>query len=306
MGSLVVILVILIIIFVFMGVKIVRPWQKGVVERLGRYNRTVNPGLRFIIPVIEVLRKVDMREMVVDVPPQEVITKDNVVVTVDAVIYYEVTDPVKVLYNVKNFYMAVTKLAQTNLRNIIGDMQLDESLTSREKINANLRVILDEATDKWGVKITRVELQKIDPPQDVMEAMHRQMKAERDRRAAILEAEGVKQSAILKAEGEKQSAILKAEGEAQAIKKVAEAEKYKEIALAEGQAQAIKTVFSAIHEGKPTKDLITIKYLEALQKMADGKATKLFVPYEASGILSSLGMFKGVFEKEGQGEDNTQ
>lgn len=306
MGSLVIILVILIIIFVFMGVKIVRPWQKGVVERLGRYNRTVNPGLRFIIPVIEVLRKVDMREMVVDVPPQEVITKDNVVVTVDAVIYYEVTDPVKVLYNVKNFYMAVTKLAQTNLRNIIGDMQLDESLTSREKINANLRVILDEATDKWGVKITRVELQKIDPPQDVMEAMHRQMKAERDRRAAILEAEGVKQSAILKAEGEKQSAILKAEGEAQAIKKVAEAEKYKEIALAEGQAQAIKTVFSAIHEGKPTKDLITIKYLEALQKMADGKATKLFVPYEASGILSSLGMFKGVFEKESQGEDNTQ
>ena len=306
MGSLIVILVILIIIFVFMGVKIVKPWQKGVVERLGRYNRTVNPGLRFIIPIIEVLRKVDMREMVVDVPPQEVITKDNVVVTVDAVIYYEVTDPVKVLYNVKNFYMAVTKLAQTNLRNIIGDMQLDESLTSREKINANLRDILDEATDKWGVKITRVELQKIDPPQDVMEAMHRQMKAERDRRAAILEAEGVKQSAILKAEGEKQSAILKAEGEAQAIKKVAEAEKYKEIALAEGQAQAIKTVFSAIHEGKPTKDLITIKYLEALQKMADGKATKLFVPYEASGILSSLGMFKGVFEKETQGEDNTQ
>ncbi len=306
MGSLVVILVILIIIFVFMGVKIVKPWQKGVVERLGRYNRTVNPGLRFIIPVIEVLRKVDMREMVVDVPPQEVITKDNVVVTVDAVIYYEVTDPVKVLYNVKNFYMAVTKLAQTNLRNIIGDMQLDESLTSREKINANLRVILDEATDKWGVKITRVELQKIDPPQDVMEAMHRQMKAERDRRAAILEAEGVKQSAILKAEGEKQSAILKAEGEAQAIKKVAEAEKYKEVALAEGQAQAIKTVFSAIHEGKPTKDLITIKYLEALQKMADGKATKLFVPYEASSILSTLGMFKGVFEKESQGEDNTQ
>ncbi len=297
MGSIIVILVILIIVFVVLGVRIVRPWEKGVVERLGRYNRMVNPGLRFIIPIIEVMRKVDMREMVVDVPPQEVITKDNVVVTVDAVIYYEVTDPVKVLYNVRNFYMAVTKLAQTNLRNIIGDLQLDESLTSREKINSNLRIILDEATDKWGVKITRVELQKIDPPQDVMEAMHRQMKAERDRRAAILEAEGVKQSAILKAEGEKQSAILKAEGQAQAIKQVAEAEKYKEIALAEGQAQAIKTVFAAIHEGKPTKDLITIKYLETLKDMANGKASKLFVPYEASGILSALGMLKEVFEK---------
>ncbi len=300
MGGIIVILVILIILFVLFGVRIVRPWEKGVVERLGRYNRTVNPGLRFIVPIFEVMRKVDMREMVVDVPPQEVITKDNVVVTVDAVIYYEVTDPVKVLYNVRNFYMAVTKLAQTNLRNIIGDLQLDESLTSREKINSNLRIILDEATDKWGVKITRVELQKIDPPQDVMEAMHRQMKAERDRRAAILEAEGVKQSAILKAEGEKQSAILKAEGEAQAIRKVAEAEKYKEIALAEGQAQAIKTVFSAIHEGRPTKDLITIKYLEALKDMANGNATKLFVPYEASGILSALGMLKEVFEKKGE------
>ncbi len=298
MGGIIVILVILIILFVLFGVRIVRPWEKGVVERLGRYNRTVNPGLRFIVPIFEVMRKVDMREMVVDVPPQEVITKDNVVVTVDAVIYYEVTDPVKVLYNVRNFYMAVTKLAQTNLRNIIGDLQLDESLTSREKINSNLRIILDEATDKWGVKITRVELQKIDPPQDVMEAMHRQMKAERDRRAAILEAEGVKQSAILKAEGEKQSAILKAEGEAQAIRKVAEAEKYKEIALAEGQAQAIKTVFSAIHEGRPTKDLITIKYLEALKDMANGNATKLFVPYEASGILSALGMLKEVFERK--------
>ena len=297
MGGIIVILVILIVVFVLLGVRIVRPWEKGVIERLGRYNRTVNPGLRFIIPIIEVMRKVDMREMVVDVPPQEVITKDNVVVTVDAVIYYEVTDPVKVLYNVRNFYMAVTKLAQTNLRNIIGDLQLDESLTSREKINSNLRAILDEATDKWGVKITRVELQKIDPPQDVMEAMHRQMKAERDRRAAILEAEGVKQSAILKAEGEKQSAILKAEGQAQAIKQVAEAEKYKEIALAEGQAQAIKTVFAAIHEGKPTKDLITIKYLETLKDMANGKASKLFVPYEASSILSALGMMKEVFEK---------
>ncbi len=287
-------IIFVVVLFIVLSVKIVRPYQKGIVERLGRFNRMVSPGLRFIIPIIESIKKVDMREMVVDVPPQEVITKDNVVVTVDAVIYYEVTDPVKVLYNVRNFYLAVTKLAQTNLRNIIGDLQLDESLTSREKINTSLREILDDATDKWGVKITRVELQKIDPPLDVMEAMHRQMKAERERRAAILEAEGVKQSAILQAEGEKRSAILKAEGEAEAMRQVADAEKYKEIAIAEGQAEALKKVFKAIHEGNPTKDLITLKYLEALKEMANGQATKMFVPYEASGVLSSLGLVKEV------------
>ncbi len=287
-------IIFVVVLFVVLSVKIVRPYQKGIVERLGRFNRMVSPGLRFIIPIIESIKKVDMREMVVDVPPQEVITKDNVVVTVDAVIYYEVTDPIKVLYNVRNFYLAVTKLAQTNLRNIIGDLQLDESLTSREKINTSLREILDEATDKWGVRITRVELQKIDPPLDVMEAMHRQMKAERERRAAILEAEGVKQSAILQAEGEKRSAILKAEGEAEAMRQVADAEKYKEIAVAEGQAEALKKVFKAIHEGNPTKDLITLKYLEALKEMANGQATKMFVPYEASGVLSSLGLVKEV------------
>ena len=287
-------IIFVVVLFIVLSVKIVRPYQKGIVERLGRFNRIVSPGLRFIIPIIESINKVDMREMVVDVPPQEVITKDNVVVTVDAVIYYEVTDPIKVLYNVRNFYLAVTKLAQTNLRNIIGDLQLDESLTSREKINTSLREILDEATDKWGVRITRVELQKIDPPLDVMEAMHRQMKAERERRAAILEAEGVKQSAILQAEGEKRSAILKAEGEAEAMRQVADAEKYKEIAVAEGQAEALKKVFKAIHEGNPTKDLITLKYLEALKEMANGQATKMFVPYEASGVLSSLGLVKEV------------
>jgi regulator of protease activity HflC (stomatin/prohibitin superfamily) len=294
--TLVGIIIVLIFIFVSMAVRIVRPWEKGVVEFIGRYSRTENPGLRFLIPILEVMRKVDIREKVVDVPPQEVITKDNVVVTVDAVIYYEVTDPVKVLYNIKNFYLAITKLAQTNLRNIVGDLQLDESLTSREKINTILREILDEATDKWGVKITRVELQKIDPPADVMEAMHRQMKAERDRRAAILEAEGVKQSEILKAEGSKQSAILEAEGKANAMEKVADAQKYKEIAIAEGKAKAISTVFEAIHSGKPTKDLITIKYLETLTDMSNGKATKMFIPYDAASLLGGLGMIKEVWE----------
>lgn len=259
------------------GIKIVRPWEKGLIERLGKYQRTVSSGLNIIIPFLERIIKVDMREQVVDVPPQEVITKDNVVVAVDAVVYYEVTDPIKVTYNVANFYIAATKLAQTNLRNLVGDLALDESLTSREVINTKLRQILDDATDKWGTKVTRVELQRIEPPTDVTEAMHRQMKAERDRRAMILEAEG-----------HKQSAILRAEGEAEAIRKVADADKYQKLTVAKGEAEAITTVFGAIHDGRPTNDLIAIKYLEALQNIADGKATKIFLPLEASGILGSV------------------
>ena len=260
-----------------MGVRIVQPWQRGLIERLGKYQRTATSGVTFIFPFIDKMIKVDMREQVVDVPPQGVITKDNVVVEVDAVIYYEVTDPIKVTYNVANFYIAVTKLAQTNLRNLVGDMSLDESLTSREVINTKLRQILDDATDKWGVKVTRVELQRIEPPRDVTDAMHRQMKAEREKRAMILESEG-----------HKQSAILKAEGQAEAIKKVADADKYQKETVAKGEAQAIETVFGAIHKGDPTNDLIAIKYLEALQKLADGQATKIFLPYEATGILGSI------------------
>ncbi|UCC41635.1 MAG: SPFH/Band 7/PHB domain protein [Candidatus Aminicenantes bacterium] len=259
------------------GIKIVRPWEKGLIERLGKYQRTADSGLTIIIPFLERLKKVDMREQVHDVPPQAVITKDNVVVEVDAVVYYEVTDPVKVTYNVANFYTAATKLAQTNLRNLVGDMALDESLTSREVINTQLRQILDDATDKWGVRVTRVELQRIEPPTDVTDAMHRQMKAERDRRAMILEAEG-----------QKKSAILKAEGQAEAIKKVADADKYQKLTVAKGEAEAIETVYGAIHKGRPTNDLIAIKYLEALQKIADGKASKVFLPFEASGILGSI------------------
>jgi regulator of protease activity HflC (stomatin/prohibitin superfamily) len=269
---------ILLLIIASKSIKIIRPWEKGLIERLGKYQRTADSGLTIIIPFIERMIKVDMREQVVDVPPQAVITKDNVAVNVDAVVYYEVTDPVKVTYNVANFYIAATKLAQTNLRNLIGDLELDKSLTSREVINTKLREILDDATDKWGTKVTRVELQRIEPPTDVTEAMHRQMKAERDRRAMILEAEGTKQSAI-----------LKAEGQAEAIKKVADAEKYKKIAVAKGEADAIMNVYSAIHKGDPTNDLIAIKYLEALQKIADGSATKVFLPYEATGVLGSIG-----------------
>ncbi|UJS16650.1 MAG: SPFH/Band 7/PHB domain protein [Candidatus Jettenia sp.] len=268
-----------IVIFVIAatGIKIVRPWQRGLIERMGKYQRTASSGLTVIVPFLERMIKVDMREQVVDVPPQGVITKDNVVVEVDAVIYYMVTDPVQVTYNVANYYMAITKLAQTNLRNLIGDLALDESLTSREIINTKLREILDAATDKWGTKVSRVELQRIEPPKDVTEAMHRQMKAERERRATILEAEG-----------QKKSAILKAEGQAEAIMKVADADKYQKLTVAKGEAEAIQTVFNAIHNGRPTNDLIAIKYLESLEKIADGKASKVFLPYEATGILGSI------------------
>ena len=285
----VVLVIIAIVIFMFaaMGLKIVRPWQKALVERLGKYQRTADSGLTLIIPFLETLKKVDMREQVVDVPPQSVITKDNVVVEVDAVVYYEATDPVKLTYNVANFYAAATKLAQTNLRNLVGDLALDQSLTSREVINSQLRQILDDATDKWGTKVTRVELQRIEPPADVMEAMHRQMKAERDRRAMILEAEGAKKSAV-----------LKAEGQAEAIMKVADANKYEKLTLAKGEGEAIQTVFAAIHDGNPTNDLIAYKYLEALERIADGKANKVFLPFESSAILGSIAGIGELFKEK--------
>ena len=297
------ILIILVLLVVaFKGVKILRPYEKGVVERLGKYSRTVESGLVIIIPFVETIRKVDMREQVVDVPPQEVITKDNTVVVVDCVIFYEVVDPFNAVYNVVNFYQAITKLAQTNLRNIIGDLELDQTLTSREKINSQLREVLDLATDKWGTRVVRVEIQKIEPPTDIVEAMSKQMKAERMKRAAILEAEGYKQSEIKKAEGDKQAAILEAEGKAEAIKAVADADKYQEIAIAEGEAKAILTVYSAIHEGNPTNDLLAVKYMEALQKVADGKATKIFLPLETSGVLGSIAGISELF-KEKDNED---
>jgi regulator of protease activity HflC (stomatin/prohibitin superfamily) len=222
-----------------------------------------------------------------------------VVVSVDAVIYYEPTEPQRLVYNVANFMLAVTKLAQTNLRNLIGDMQLDEALTSREKINTELREILDDATDKWGVRVARVEIQRIEPPADVMHAMHEQMKAERTRRAVVTSAEGERQAAItraegdrqavvLRAEGDKQQRILRAEGEAEAIQRVAEAEKFRQETVAEGEAGAILSVYGAIHEGAPDTPLLTIKYLEALRAMADGRATKIVVPTELAGIAGSL------------------
>jgi len=276
------------LVIVGQAIRIVRQYEKALVETLGRYSKTESSGMVFLIPFFQNIRTVDMREQVMDVPPQEVITKDNASVTVDAVIYFQVTDPVKVVYNVANFALAAIKLAQTNLRNIIGEMELDQTLTSRERINGQLRQVLDEATDKWGVKVVRVEIQKIEPPRDITDSMSRQMKAEREKRAAILEAEGLKQAAILKAEGakaavileadaHKQSQILRAEGEAGAIKQVADARKYE-----------TEITYAAIHTGNPTPDLIAIKYLETLKQMADGQATKLIVPVESAGLVGAV------------------
>ena len=306
----VVLFLIFFFIYVAAGVRIVRPYQRGIIEQLGKYKETVDPGLRIIYPLFQKMRLVDMREQVVDVPPQEVITKDNVVVSVDAVIYYEPTDPTRLIYNVANFFMAITKLAQTNLRNVIGDMDLDQALTSRETINTELRQILDDATDKWGVRVARVEIQRIDPPPDVMSAMHEQMKAERTRRAVVTEADGSRAAAIARAEGEKQAAILSAEGvkqrqileaqgQADAIRAVADAEQYRQQVVADGEASAIRSVYQAIHDGDPTDDLIAIRYLETLERVADGQATKIILPTELSGIASSIAAVGEIFNSNG-------
>ena len=310
MAAMIVLIVIAFVLFIWVasGVRIVRPFQKGIVEQLGRYKATVEPGLKFIVRPMQSLARVDMREQVIDVPPQEVITKDNVTVTVDAVIYFEPTDAQRLIYNVANFILAVTKLAQTNLRNVIGDMSLDNALTSRDNVNVALREVLDDATDKWGVRVVRVEIQRIDPPADVMHAMHEQMKAERNRRAVVLEADGAREAAITRAEGQKQSvilaseavrqqAILEAEGEADAIRAVADAE-----------AAAIRSVYGAIHDGDPTPDLLAVKYLEALGTVADGRATKIFLPADMSATLGSLGAIAELFtgdEPEGDGPETS-
>ena len=291
MAAIIVLAIVAFLLFVlaFTCIKIVRPYQRGVVERLGRYKGTVDPGLRIIVPFVDRVHMVDMREQVVEVPAQEVITSDNVVVTVYAVVYHEATDAKRLMYNVANFELAVTKLAQTNLRNLIGDLDLDDALTSSAKINTHLRDILDDSTDKWGVRVVRVEIQRIDPPPDVVASMHHQMQAERTRRAVVTEAQGVREAAITKAEGDKQAAILEAGGRAEAMERVADAEKYRMVTVAEGEAGATRAVFSAIHEGDPTPDLLALKYLEALRGIADGRATKIFLPNEMGGLFGAVG-----------------
>lgn len=300
-------------IYVVSAVKIVRPYQRGVVERLGKYKETVDPGLRLILPFVERMKAVDMREQVIDVPPQEVITQDNVTAAVDAVVYFEPTDPQRLLYNISNFILAVTKLAQTNLRNVIGEMTLDEAFTSRERVNSALRQILDDATDKWGVRVVRVEIQRIDPPADVMHAMHEQMKAERTRRAVVTEAEGSREAAVTRAEGEKTAAILSAEGvrqrdillaqgEAQAVMTRAEAEKFRQEVVADGEANAIQAVYGAIIDAGTDDRVIAIKYLESLENIANGHATKIFLPADMSSALGAIGGITEMLKESSQEE----
>ncbi len=277
-----IVLAVVALFFIFVAartVRIVPQARAGIVERLGRYNRTAQPGLTIIVPFIDRLRPlIDLREQVVSFAPQPTITEDNVTVHIDSVLYFTITDPKSVSYEVANPLQAIEQLTVTTLRNVIGGMTLEETLTSRDSINAALRVVLDEATGRWGIRINRVEIKAIDPPGSIQEAMEKQMRAERDRRAAILNAEGVKQSQILTAEGEKTSAILRAEGAKEAA-----------ILRAEGESKAIGTVFQAIHDGKPDRELLSYQYLQMLPQLARGEANKIFViPSEFSQALGNL------------------
>jgi regulator of protease activity HflC (stomatin/prohibitin superfamily) len=261
-------------------IRIIPQARAGVVERLGRYHRTLTPGLSIVIPFVDRVRPlIDLREQVVSFDPQPVITEDNVSVGIDTVLYFTVTDPKAATYEVANPLQAIEQLTVTTLRNIIGSLTLEETLTSRDQVNERLRVVLDERTGKWGIRINGVELKSVDPPGTIQEAMEKQMRAERDRRAAILTAEGVKQSQILTAEGEKQSAVLKAEGAKQAA-----------ILRAEGESKAIGTVFEAIHEGRPDAELLSYQYLQMLPRIAEGSANKIWViPSELTQALGQLG-----------------
>src|SRR4051794_29520292 len=281
-AGLIVLLVIAFLVLLVIGrtVRIIPQARAAVVERLGRFSRTLEPGLAVVVPFVDRVRPlIDLREQVVSFPPQPVITEDNLVVQIDSVIYYQVTDPKAASYEIANFIQAIEQLTVTTLRNVIGGITLEQTLTSRDSINSELRIVLDEATGKWGVRVNRVELKAVDPPPSIQEAMEKQMRAERDRRAAILQAEGIKQSQILTAEGEKQSAILRAEGQRESQR-----------LYAEGQAKAIETVFNAIHEGDPDPKLLAYQYLQMLPEIAKGDANKVWViPSEITTALGNLG-----------------
>jgi regulator of protease activity HflC (stomatin/prohibitin superfamily) len=273
------VLVLIAILIVFSTIKIIPQAQAGIVERLGRYQRTLDPGLAIIIPFIDRLKPlIDLREQVVSFPPQPVITSDNLVVSIDSVIYFQVTDPKAATYEIQSYLSGVEQLTVTTLRNVVGSLDLEETLTSRDNINAQLRGVLDEATGKWGIRVNRVELKAIDPPASVQQSMEKQMRADRDKRAAILNAEGNKQAAILDAEGSKTAAILKAEGQARA-----------QVLRAEGESEAIAKVFSAINSGHATDQVMAYQYLQSLPLLAQGTANKVFViPAELSGALGAV------------------
>jgi len=288
-----VVLAIVVLIAIARTVRIVSQATAGIVERLGRYHRTLDPGLHFLFPFVDQLRTtVDLREQVVAFPPQPVITQDNVTISIDTVFYFTVTDPFRATYEVASLLTAVEQLTVTTLRNVIGSLSLEETLTSRDKINADLRIVLDEATERWGIRVNRIELKSIDPPGSIQEAMEKQMRAERDRRAVILNAEGIKQSQILTAEGEKQAAILTAEGEREAA-----------ILRAQGEAEATRQVFKAIHDGDPSPDLLTYQYIQNLPRVADGQAMKLMlIPSDAMTTMGAVAALGGGFQV---GQDTT-
>jgi regulator of protease activity HflC (stomatin/prohibitin superfamily) len=280
-------LVIFVVIVLVRSVRIIPQARAGVVERLGKYQRTLNPGLTILIPFVDrLLPLLDLREQVVSFPPQPVITEDNLVVSIDTVVYFQVTDPRAATYEIANYIQAVEQLTTTTLRNVVGGLNLEQALTSRDQINGQLRGVLDEATGRWGIRVSRVELKAIDPPLSIQDSMEKQMRAERDRRAAILTAEGTKQSAILTAEGQRQSSILKAEGDAKAA-----------ILRADGEAQAIEKVFGAIHKGNPSQKLLAYQYLQTLPKLANGTANKLWIiPSEVGEALKGIGSVLGNVE----------
>ena len=295
-----VMIVVLALIVIVANIKIVPQANAYVLERLGAYQATWEVGMHFKIPFIEKLSKrVSLKEQVADFPPQAVITKDNVTMQIDTVVYFQITDPKMFIYGISHPIAAIENLTATTLRNIIGDLELDETLTSRELVNTKMRAILDEATDPWGIKINRVELKNILPPKEIQNAMEKQMKAERERREAILRAEGEKKSAILVAEGEKEAAILAAQAEKEAAILAAEARKEAAIREAEGEAEAILKVQNATAEGlkklneaAPTQQVLTLKSLEAFEKAADGKATKIIIPSDLQGIAGLATTFK--------------
>jgi len=332
-GFFLVLILLVVVVFVFKGVRIIQQAEVMIIERFGRYHTTLESGINIIIPIIDQPRaidwryaktdttgrivyistqtiKIDLRETVYDFPKQNVITKDNVNIEINALVYFQITDPVKSVYEIANLPDAIQKITQTTLRNVVGEMDLDETLTSRDTINGRLRNILDEATNKWGVKINRVEIQDIMPPKDIQEAMEKQMRAERDRRAAILNAEASKKSAILEAEGQKEaqinvaegdkrSAILRAEGQAESARKLAEGEALARIRTAEAEAEAIRKITEAMAKAAETSAqyLIAVRYLETLKEVASGETSKtIFLPYEATGVLSSLGAIKEMFK----------
>lgn len=300
------ILLFFILVIAWKTIKVVQQSEVYIVERLGKYHGTLGAGPQFIVPFLDRIRaKVDLREQIMDVPPQSVITKDNVTIRIDTVVFYQITDARKAIYEIQNLRVAVQNLTTTTMRDVVGKMDLDSTFSSREQINIQLRQILDEGTDKWGCKVNRVEIKDIDPPKDIRDAMEKQMNAERNKRASILEAEGQKQSAITIAEGQKESSILQADAAKEANIRRAEGVKQARILEAAGEAEAIRSiaeakakeievVYGAIKNSQPDDKLVALKTLESLEKVADGQANKIFIPFEATKALAGLGSLKEI------------